>query len=357
MPGLQHETVYEYTGKPDDHGIRGRLQICRVTLGDAAVQPSHDTLPSAAGQIVLNSGCNIPRIGLGTWKSEKGQVRSAVYEAVKAGYRHVDCAAIYENEHEVGSALQQAFSEKLVRRQDIFLTSKLWNTHHSAQRVRKACLKTLSDLQLEYLDLYLIHWPVTGNVGTEVVPSIQETWRAMEELVKDGLVHSIGVSNFSVKKLQDIFSYAEVPPAVSQVECHPYFRNEDMLQWCKSNQIHVTAYSPLGSPDSASMFKRKAPLLLQDPAVGAVANKMGRSPAQVLIRWALQHGTSVLPKSTSADRIKANLDVMGWELSHEDYHKLCNLPGQMRMVNGSFWLHPRGPYKTLHDLWDDDTSA
>lgn len=129
MPGLQHETVYEYTGKPDDHGIRGRLQICRVTLGDAAVQPSHDTLPSAAGQIVLNSGCNIPRIGLGTWKSEKGQVRSAVYEAVKAGYRHVDCAAIYENEHEVGSALQQAFSEKLVRRQDIFLTSKLWYGH------------------------------------------------------------------------------------------------------------------------------------------------------------------------------------------------------------------------------------
>ncbi|KAA6421553.1 MAG: hypothetical protein FRX49_08497 [Trebouxia sp. A1-2] len=289
MPGLQHETVYEYTGKPDDHGIRGRLQICRVTLGDAAVQPSHDTLPSAAGQIVLNSGCNIPRIGLGTWKSEKGQVRSAVYEAVKAGYRHVDCAAIYENEHEVGSALQQAFSEKLVRRQDIFLTSKLWNTHHSAQRVRKACLKTLSDLQLEYLDLYL-------------------------------------------------------------VECHPYFRNEDMLQWCKSNQIHVTAYSPLGSPDSASMFKRKAPLLLQDPAVGAVANKMGRSPAQayILIK---------ITKSTSNMHVQANLDVMGWELSHEDYHKLCNLPGQMRMVNGSFWLHPRGPYKTLHDLWDDDTSA
>ncbi len=126
MPGLQHEIVHEYTGKPDENGVRGKLQICRVTLGKAAVQPDYD---SAAGPIILNSRHNMPRIGLGTWKSEKGQVRSAVYEAVKAGYRHVDCAAIYENEHEVGSALQQAFSEHLIRRRDIFLTSKLWYGH------------------------------------------------------------------------------------------------------------------------------------------------------------------------------------------------------------------------------------
>lgn len=126
MPGLQHEIVHEYTGKPDENGVRGKLQICRVTLGDAAVQPESD---SAAGPIILNSGHKMPRIGLGTWKSEKGQVRSAVYEAFKAGYRHIDCAAIYENEHEVGSALQQAFSEHLIRRQEIFLTSKLWCGH------------------------------------------------------------------------------------------------------------------------------------------------------------------------------------------------------------------------------------
>ena len=129
MPGLQREIVHEYTGKPNDNGVRGRLKICRVTLGSAAVQPGYDILPSVAAPVILNSGHNIPRIGLGTWKSEKGQVRSAVYEAVKAGYRHVDCAAIYENEHEVGSALQQAFSEHLIRRQDIFLTSKLWYGH------------------------------------------------------------------------------------------------------------------------------------------------------------------------------------------------------------------------------------
>ena len=129
MPGLQHEIVYECTGKPDENGVQGKLQICRVTLGTAAVQPGYDTLPGAVGPIILNSGHKMPRIGLGTWKSEKGQVRSAVYEAVKAGYRHVDCAAIYENEHEVGSALQQAFSEHLIRRQDIFVTSKLWYGH------------------------------------------------------------------------------------------------------------------------------------------------------------------------------------------------------------------------------------
>ncbi|KAL3146586.1 hypothetical protein ABBQ32_000824 [Trebouxia sp. C0010 RCD-2024] len=295
---FQRTATYDYHGTPDTQGARGRLRMFKVVQAETAVQPK-ETLRTPEGSARLNSGHNIPRIGLGTWKSEKGQVRHAVYEALKAGYRHVDCAAIYENEHE-------------------------------------------------------IHWPVTGNIGPEVAPALKQTWKAMELLVKEGLVRSIGVSNFSVKKLESILSYAEIPPAVCQVECHPYFRNEGLLQWCKARHIHVTAYSPLGSPDSASMFRRKAPLLLQDPIVTAVANKLSRSPAQVLIRWSLQHGTSVLPKSTSAERIKANMDVMSWALCIEDYNRLCDLSTQMRMVNGSFWLHPKGPYVTLNDLWDED---
>jgi len=209
-------------------------------------------------------------------------------------------------------------------------------------------------LKLEYLDLYLIHWPVTGNTGDEVKPSLEETWRAMESLVKEGLVRSIGTSNFSAKKLQEIVGYAEIQPSVCQVEVHPYFRNDALISWCRDNHIHVTAYAPLGSPDSESIFPRKVPaVLMKDPRVQRVAQRTGKNVGQVLIRWALQHGTSVIPKSVNPQRIKGNLDVLDWELSGEDYNLLSDIRFQQRMVNGGMWLKPNGPYKTMEDLWDE----
>lgn len=232
--------------------------------------------------------------------------------AVRAGYRHIDCASIYQNEHEVGQALAEVLSEGVVSRQQLFITSKLWNTDHAPDRVAAACRKTLADLRLSYLDLYLIHWPVTPTPGPELVPDIGTTWVAMEALVREGLVRSIGVSNFSATKLQRLLLCPArvVAPAVNQVEVHPYFRNDALIAWCRGHGIHVTAYSPLGSPDSGAIFKRKfSPSLMQDPVVVDVASKMEKSPAQVLVRWALQHGTSVLPKSSNPQRIKANLQV------------------------------------------------
>jgi len=261
---------------------------------------------------------------------------------------------VYQNEDEVGDAIHYVTSRMLVDRKDLFICSKVWNTDHSATKVREACEASLRALKVDYLDLYLIHWPVTGNVGDAVQPPIRETWEAMECLVKDGLVRSIGVSNFSSKKLQDILSYCTVKPSVCQVEVHPYHRNDELLAWCGEHGIHVTAFSPLGSPDSESIFPRKVPaVLMQDPRVKRVAERTGKNVGQVLIRWALQHGTSVIPKSTNASRIFGNLDVLDWELPPWEYNLLSSIAFQMRMVNGGMWLNPKGPYRTMQDLWDE----
>lgn len=176
----------------------------------------------------------------------------------------------------------------------------------------------------------------------------------MEALVRDGLVRSLGVSNFSAAKLAAIEAYAAVPPAVCQVEAHPYHRNDALLAWCATRGIHVTAFSPLGSPDSESIFPRRVPaVLMEDPVVRRVAASSGRNVGQVLVRWALQRGTSVIPKSTNPDRIRGNLDVLAWALRDDEACALAGLRFQQRMVNGALWLNPKGPYRTMEDLWDE----
>jgi len=307
-----------------------------------------DNLPKTK----LNSGREMPLIGLGTWKSKKGEIKEAVISALRSGYRHIDCAEYYANEDEVGEGLQKVFAEGFVKREEVFLTSKLWNNHHSEDSVKPALQSILKNLRVDYLDLLLIHWPVTGNVGPTVQPPIMETWQAMEKLVSEGLVRSIGISNFSVKKIDQILTYAKIPPAVSQVEVHPYWRQDNMIQYCKGKGIHVTAYSPLGSPDSSAMFRRSGPKLMDDPKLNAIAKKLGKSPAQCLIRWGIQHGTSILPKSVNSGRIKANIDVLSWELPRGDFDALCSLQTQMRMVDGQYFLNPKGPYRTEEEFWD-----
>ncbi|EFJ47366.1 hypothetical protein VOLCADRAFT_92170, partial [Volvox carteri f. nagariensis] len=252
----------------------------------------------------LLSGYTIPLVGLGTWKSAKGEVGAAVATALRLGYRHIDCAKVYENEHEarkkgegregsgwsaaeggapqVGEALAAVLSEGVVRRDEVFITSKLWNSDHYPSRVEAACRKSMEDLRVSYLDLYLMHWPVTGNTGPRVVPPLEDTWAAMEQLVDKGLVRTIGVSNFSVKKLEGIMAIARIKPAVVQVEAHPYWRNEALLSWCRQRGIHLTAYSPLGSPDSAAITKRGEGVAspLKDAVVGEVADKLAKNAGQ-----------------------------------------------------------------------------
>ena len=317
--------------------------------------------------VELNSGHIMPLIGLGTWKSDPSkakntnpkfsEIKMSVESAIKAGYRHIDCAENYQNEGEVGDALRNVFSHEVVKRQDLFITSKLWNTDHTAPRVRAACEKSMKLLKIDYLDLYLMHWPVTMNRGEEVKPSIKETWQAMEKLVDDGLVRSIGVSNFSIKKCEEILEYARIKPSVVQVEVHPYCRNDNLIAWCKENDIHVTAHSPLGSPDSATLLNRDKtlPTVMEEPILTEIADRLGKDVGQVLIRWGLQHGTSVLPKSSNPARIRSNIEgaLLDFVLSEADFKTISNMPLQIRSLCGTVWLNKQGPYRTLEEFWDE----
>ncbi|XP_029295444.1 aldo-keto reductase family 1 member A1-A [Cottoperca gobio] len=290
--------------------------------------------------VTLSSGQRMPVIGLGTWKSAPGQVKQAVLAALDCGYRHIDCAAAYSNEQEVGEALSiRVGSGKALRRDEVFITSKLWNTKHDQADVEEACRSSLAHLGLSYLDLYLIHWPMAFQRGKELMPRredgsvcysdthYRETWAAMESLVDKGLVKAIGLSNFNARQTDDIISMARHAPVVNQVECHPYLSQADLLSHCRSVAVCVTAYSPLGSGDRP-WASPDEPSLLQDPRLGAIAQRYQKTSAQVILRWHVQRGVVCIPKSVTPSRIQQNLQVFDFSLSEDDMKQIesfnCN---------------------------------
>lgn len=311
----------------------------------------------------LNNGFPIPALGLGTWKSDLGQVAGSVKEAIKCGYRHIDCAYIYGNQKEIGQALAECFEEGLCKREDLFITSKLWNDSHDPKDVMLALQETLDELQLAYLDMYLIHWPVCikKNVNDdEMTPDdvislqdlpISKTWEAMEKCVEAGKTRGIGVSNFSQKKIENLLQSARIPPAINQIERHPYLAQPSLVDYCKNKGIHVTGYSPLGSMDRpASLRQENEPIILEDFMIKDIAKKHGTTCAQVLLKWAIQTGTSVIPKSVKPHRIAENLASVDIVLDQQDMAAIAKLDKHRRYVDGKFACI--GPY-TIENLWDE----
>lgn len=307
----------------------------------------------------------MPALGLGTWKSEPGEVYQAVVDAVKIGYRHIDCAPIYGNEAEIGQAFQFLISNGIVKREDLWITSKLWCNAHAKDQVVPALEKTLSDLQLDYLDLFLVHWPIAlkphvmfpssggDMIGLDTIPTL-ETWKAMEHCVEKGLTKHIGVSNFSIKKLKKLVSNSTIKPEMNQIELHPLLQQQSMLDYCKGENIFLTAYSPLGSKDRIPAFKgENEPNLFENPVIVEIANKHHATPAQVLINWAINRGISVIPKSVNPGRLKQNFEAENIVLSTEDMDHIAKLDRHYRFINGGFWAMEGSSY-TVENLWDED---
>ncbi|HUY90353.1 MAG TPA: aldo/keto reductase [Pirellulales bacterium] len=288
----------------------------------------------------LAGGDEMPVVGLGAWKIDHAAAPALVQAAIEAGYRHLDCACDYGNEAEFGAGIAAALKRGICRREDLWVTSKLWNTYHAPEHVRPAAERSLRDLGLDVLDLYLVHFPIAleyvpfetryppGWFGDPDAPQpamkaakvpLADTWQAMEELVRAGLVRHIGVCNYNCALLRDLLSYAALRPAVLQVELHPYLAQKKLLRFCRQEGIAVTGFSPLGASSYVPIGMAGADeSALAEPAVVEIARRHGKTPAQVVLRWGVQRGTAVVPKTSRVERLAENLALFDFELSADE---------------------------------------
>ncbi|CBI22986.3 unnamed protein product, partial [Vitis vinifera] len=313
-------------------------------------------------EVLLSSGQKMPLLGMGTATfplPPPHQVTSILVDAIEVGYRHFDSAAVYASEEPLGRAVTEAIERGLIKsRSELFITSKLWCTDNHPDLVLPALKNTLQKLGMEYVDLYLVHWPVRLRKeapifefsGEDVIPwDMKGTWAAMEECCRLGLARSIGVSNFSSKKLSQLLQHATIPPAVNQVEMNPAWHHVKLRGFCKEKGIHVTAWSPLGA--NGAFWGSLA--VVDNPILKEISTAKGKSLAQVALRWLHQQGVSIVVKSFNKERMKENLKIFDWELTDNELAKIKQIL-QHRGCPGQSFVHHDGPYKSLEELWDDD---
>ncbi|KAI8991263.1 4-dihydromethyltrisporate dehydrogenase [Mycotypha africana] len=288
------------------------------------------------------TGNKIPLVGFGTARIPPEETEEVVYNAIKSGYRMIDGAYLYGNEKEVGKGVRRAIADGIVKREDLFIVGKLWNNFHSAKHVAPIFEKTLDNYEFDYIDLYLVHWPVPSeyidpkeflgfcpkgqDLKWERSP-MQDCWRELEKLVDAGKIKNIGISNFNCQLILDLLTYARIHPSVLEIELHPYLQQKRLVKWAKKENIHVIAYASLGNMvyDEVPENLKNVPKLMEHETVTKIAKKHNRNPGQILLRWAVQQKITVVPKSVKESRMKSNLDVFCFELDDEDMKDLESL--------------------------------
>ena len=266
-------------------------------------------------KLTLSNGVEIPILGFGTYKIEDDKVAvNSVREAIKTGYRHIDTASFYKNEENVGNGIREGLKHTGLKRKDIFVTTKVWNTEQGYENTLNAFSNSLQRLNMDYVDLYLIHWPVTKDYADEWQDRIKETWKAMEKLYNEGKIRAIGVSNFLVHHLEELISGCEIEPMVNQIEFHSGHNQKETVEFCKKHEIVVEAWSPLGRG-----------VILENEFLSEIAKRYNKTIAQICIRWIIQQDIVALPKSVTQKRIKSNFEIFDFELSGEDMDKITNM--------------------------------
>ncbi|KAJ9570543.1 Aldo/keto reductase family signature 1 [Nakaseomyces glabratus] len=319
--------------------------------------------------VTLNNGLKMPLVGLGCWKIPNDVCAQQVYDAIKIGYRLFDGAEDYGNEKEVGQGIRKAIDEGVVKREDVFVVSKLWNSFHHPDHVKMALKRTLSDMGLDYLDLFYIHFPIAfkyvpfeekyppgfytgkedeknGHITEAHVPII-DTYRALEQCVEEGLIKSIGISNFSGSLVQDLLRQCKIKPVALQVEHHPYFTQEHLVEYCKDNGIQVVAYSSFGPQSYIELnhpLAKNTPNLFHHDTIKQIANNHNVATSQVLLRWATQRGIAIIPKSSKKERLQDNLMIdEKLTLTHKELEAISKLNKNLRLNDPWDWLDGKFP--------------
>ena len=323
--------------------------------------------PNLVPKRTLHTGAKMPAIGLGTFGSDRvsaDAIAEAVKGAISVGYRHLDCASVYGNEDRIGATLAEVFRNGL-RREELWITSKLWNDKHAEADVIPSCRKSLADLELDYLDMYLVHWPFPNfhppgctveSRSTDARPYIHEnfmrTWRQMERLVDLGLVRHIGTSNMTIPKLELLLRDARIKPAVNEMELHPHFQQPELFEFVRAQGIEPIGYSPIGSPNRPERDRTPEDTAdVEDPVIVGIADRLGVHPAVVCIQWAIQRGQTPIPQSANRRNYLANLrGAVSPPLTNADMHAIAGIDRNCRLIKGQvfLWRADQG----WEDLWD-----